>query len=84
MEDQPVPGGKPRSQLDVLERATLGQLLEHHPAFYTLAELARELDEPEDVVEETVAALARAGLVNRWGGFVVPSRAALRFDDLDW
>ena len=84
MEDQPIPGGKPRSQLDVLERATLGQLLEHHPAFYTLAELASELDEPGLAVEDTVAALARAGLVNRWESFVVPSRAALRFDQLDW
>ena len=84
MEDQPIPGGKPRSQLDVLERATLGQLLEHHPAFYTLTELARELDEPGLAVEDTVAALARAGLVNRWESFVVPSRAALRFDQLDW
>ena len=84
MQDQPFPGGKPRSQLDVLERATLGQLLEHHPAFYTLAELARELDEPGLAIEDTVAALARAGLVNRWESFVVPSRAALRFDQLDW
>jgi hypothetical protein len=36
------------------------------------------------VVEETVAALARAGLVNRWEVFVIPSRTALRFDELDW
>jgi hypothetical protein len=84
MQDQPTPEREFRSGLDQLERATLGQLLEHHPAFYTLAELARELDEPADVVDETVAALARAGLVNRWDVFVVPSRAALRFDQLDW
>ena len=84
MQDQPIPSGKFRSEFDRLERAALGQLLAHHPAFYTLAELARELDEPGDVVDETVAALARAGLVNRWEVFVVPSRAALRFDQLDW
>jgi predicted transcriptional regulator len=84
MQDQPTPGGEFRSGLDRLERAALGQLLAHHPAFYTLDELARELDEPDVTVEETVAALARAGLVNRWEVFVVPSRTALRFDELDW
>jgi hypothetical protein len=62
MQDQPTPGGEFRSGLDKLERAALGQLLVHHPAIYTLAELALELDEPDVVVEETVAALARAGL----------------------
>lgn len=35
------------------------------------------------IVEETVAALARCGLVNRWELFVAPLRAALRFDELD-
>jgi hypothetical protein len=84
MQHQPTPERELRSGLDTLERATLGQLLTHHPAFYTLAELARELDEPDVTVDETVAALARAGLVNRWEIFVVPSRAALRFDELDW
>ena len=84
MQDQPTPGGELRSGLDKLERAALGQLLAHHPAIYTLVELALELDEPDVVVEETVAALARAGLVNRWEVFVIPSRAALRFDQLDW
>jgi predicted transcriptional regulator len=84
MQDQPTPEREFRSGLDKLERAALEQLLAHHPAFYTLAELARELNEPDVAVEETVAALARAGLVNRWEVFVVPSRAALRFDQLDW
>lgn len=84
MRDQPTPERGFRSELDRLERATLGQILTHHPAFYALAELARELDEPDVAVEETVAALARAGLVNRWECFVVPSRAALRYGQLDW
>jgi hypothetical protein len=84
MQDQPIPGGKFRSEFDKLERAALGLLLDHHPAFYTLAELARELDEAEIAAEETVAALARCGLVNRWECFVTPSRAAVRFDELDW
>lgn len=84
MQDQPIPGEKFRPGFDKLERAALGQLLVHHPAIYTLGELALELDEPDVVVEETVAALARAGLVNRWEVFVIPSRTALRFDELDW
>jgi hypothetical protein len=81
---QPTPERGFHSELDKLERAALGQLLAHHPAFYTLPELARELDEPYVAVEDPVSALARAGLVNRWELFVVPSRAALRFDELDW
>ena len=84
MQDQPIPDGEFRSGLDKLERAALGQLLAHHPAIYTLAELARELDEPDLGVEEAVAALASCGLVNRWECFVAPTRAAVRFDELDW
>lgn len=84
MQDQPIPDGEFRSGLDKLERAALGQLLAHHPAILTLAELALELGEPDMVVEETIAALAGAGLVRRWDAFVIPSRAALRFDELDW
>jgi hypothetical protein len=84
MQDQPIPGGKRRSEFDKLERAALGQMLVHHPAFYTLAELALELDEPDALVEEAIAALAGCGLVNRWELFVIPTRAALRFDQLDW
>jgi hypothetical protein len=84
MQDQPIPGAKPRSELDKLERAALGLLLNHHPAFYTLSELARELDMTEDVAEETVAALARSGLANRWEVFVAASRSAVRFEELNW
>ena len=84
MQDQPIPDGEFRSRLDKLERAALGQLLAHHPAIYTVAELALELGEPDVAVEETIAALAGAGLVTRWEAFVIPSRAALRFDQLDW
>jgi hypothetical protein len=47
-------------------------LLDQHPAFYALAELALELDVAEAVAEETVAALARCGLVNRWEGSSPP------------
>jgi predicted transcriptional regulator len=84
MQDQPIWGGRPPSAFDKLERVALGQLLLHHPAIYTLAELARELDESDVAIKDAVAALARAGLVNRWDVFVVPSRAALRFEELNW
>jgi predicted transcriptional regulator len=84
MQDQPISGGRPPSAFDKLERVALGQLLLHHPAIYTLAELARELDESHVAMEDAVAALVRAGLVNRWDTFVVPSRAALRFEELAW
>jgi hypothetical protein len=82
MQDDPIWGGRRRSETDKLEQAALAQLLVHHPALYTLAELALELDEPAVAVAEAVAALARCGLVNKWDYFVVPSRAALRFDEL--
>jgi hypothetical protein len=45
---------------------------------------ARALGECDVAIEDAVAALARAGLVNRWEVFVVPSRAALRFKELAW
>jgi predicted transcriptional regulator len=72
-----------------MESAVLQQLLALHPVQLTFAELAREVtDDPEhfaqrDAVERAVRALASAGLVHRGRDFVVPTRAALRFDELD-
>ena len=71
-----------------MESAVLQQLLALHPVQLTLAELAREVtDDPEqfaqrDAVERAVRELASAGLVHRGNDFVVPTRAALRFDEL--
>lgn len=71
-----------------MESAVLQQLLVLHPVQLTLAELAREVtDDPEqfaqrDAVERAVRELAAAGLVHRGNDFVVPTRAALRFDEL--
>jgi hypothetical protein len=84
MQDQPIPDDSARPGHDQLERAALGLLLDQHPASYTLGELARELDMTESVAEETVAALARCGLANRWEVFVAASRAAVRFEELNW
>jgi hypothetical protein len=72
----------------IVEAAVLRQLLFLHPVQVTFDELLREIAvEPEDfaqrdAVERAVRDLAAAGLVHRREGFVIPSRAALRFDEL--
>lgn len=71
-----------------IEAAVLRQLLALHPIQLTLGELLREIAgeagdfAPEDAVERAVRDLAAAGLVHRSGDVVLPSRAALRFDEL--
>lgn len=70
------------------EAAVLRQLLALHPVQLTLEELVREVaDDPDefaatDAVERAVHELGAAGLVHRSGEVVLPSRAALRFDQL--
>ena len=70
------------------EAAVLRQLLALHPVQLTLEELVREVaDDPDefaatDAVERAVRELGAAGLVHRSGEVVLPSRAALRFDQL--
>ena len=72
----------------ILQRAVLALLLFRHPAQLTLAELTRELSEdPEHptqraAIESAVRDLAGSGLLHRHGPFVLPTRAALRFDRL--
>jgi hypothetical protein len=71
-----------------VEAAVLRQLLLIHPAQVTVAELIVDVAaEPEafaeqDAIERAVRELSRAGLVHRNGEFAIPSRAALRFDEL--
>lgn len=71
-----------------VQRAVLALVLFQHPAQLTLAELTRELSEdPEspaqrDAVDRAVRDLAGSGLLHRHGEFVLPTRAALRFDRL--
>jgi hypothetical protein len=71
-----------------IEAAVLRQLLALHPIQLTLDELVREIAvDPEDFalkdgVERAVRELSAAGLVNRGGDVVLPSRAALRFEQL--
>jgi hypothetical protein len=71
-----------------VESAVLQQLLDLHPTQVTLEELAREFGArsndftAHDAVERAVRDLAGAGLLHRGGEFVVPTRAALRFNEL--
>jgi len=65
------------------ESAVLQQVLALHPTVVTLAELIREIGEGDgDAVERAVRDLAGAGLLHRSESFVLPTRAALRFDEL--
>jgi hypothetical protein len=70
------------------EAVVLTQLLAIHPVHITFDELLREIGgEPEDfarrdAIERAVRDLAAAGLLHRNDNFVLPSRAALRFDEL--
>jgi hypothetical protein len=72
-----------------VEAAVLRQLLLLHPAQVTLEELITDVAaDPEefaerDAIERAVRDLARTGLVHRNGEFAIPSRAALRFSELE-
>jgi hypothetical protein len=78
----------PGEQDSTIEAAVLRQLLALHPVQLTLGDLLREVaGKPRDFaskdgVERAVRDLIAAGLVNRNGDVVLPSRAALRFDEL--
>jgi hypothetical protein len=71
-----------------IESAVLQQVLALHPTAITLEELARELGEngerfaARDALERAVRDLVGAGLLHRSELFVLPTRAALRFDEL--
>jgi hypothetical protein len=71
----------------MIEAAVLELLLATHPAQLTLEELTREVGRAEALsggreVEDAVRNLIGAGLVYRHGGFVLPSYAAVRCDQL--
>jgi hypothetical protein len=78
----------PQADDAAIEATVLRQLLALHPVQLTLDELVREIaGEPQgfasrDAIERAVRDLAAAGLAHRSGPLVLPSRAALRFDDL--
>jgi predicted transcriptional regulator len=78
----------PAEQDAVVEAAVMRQLLALHPVQVVFDELLREIvEDPDDfaqrdAIERAVRDLAAAGLVHRNDDFVLPSRAALRFDEL--
>jgi DNA-binding IclR family transcriptional regulator len=65
-----------------MESALLQQVLALHPTTVTLEELTRELGEDPDDIERAVRDLVATGLLHRNESLVLPSRAALRFDEL--
>lgn len=65
-----------------MESALLQHILALQPASVTLEDLTRELGETSDDVERAVRDLAGAGLLIQSESVVLPSRAALRFDEL--
>lgn len=70
------------------EAAVLQHVLALHPTAITVVELVRELDpdrdsfSQRDAVERAVRDLAGAGLLHHSDSLVLPTRAALRFDQL--
>jgi hypothetical protein len=71
-----------------VEATVLRQLLLLHPTQVTVEELIVDVAaDPEafaerDAIERAVRDLSRAGLAHRNGEFAIPSRAALRFEEL--
>jgi hypothetical protein len=72
------------------EGAVLAFLLVEHPAQLTISELSLALNRDpgdfssSDAIERAVRELVGAGLLYCQGAFVLPTRAALRFDRLDF
>lgn len=70
------------------ESAVLMRVLDLHPSQVTVAELVREIGAEgagfaeRDSVERAVRDLSGAGLLHRNDDFVLPTRAALRFNEL--
>jgi predicted transcriptional regulator len=76
------------AQADIeVEAAVLRLLLIEHQALLTTSEVERELGRQRDAIsvdaiERAIDTLAGAGLVNRQGDLLLPSRVALYFDSL--
>lgn len=70
------------------ESAVLQHVLALHPTALTIEDLIREIDPDRDsfaqrdAIERAVRDLAGAGLLHQSESLVLPTRAALRFDEL--
>ena len=71
------------------QRVALGFLLEQHPAQLTIPEVAQALYahpgdfKENDAVERAIRDLVGGGLLHCHGPFVLPTRAALYFSQLE-
>jgi hypothetical protein len=78
----------PPHQDTATESAVLQHVLAIHPGQVTVDELARELVSEadgfagRDAIERAVRDLAGVGLLHCHDSFVLPTRAAIRFDQL--
>ena len=94
MHDRHVPASKaarrgeemidPAEQDARADAAVLGLLLyERGPGVWSEPELAREIGDAVEAAD-SLARLARAGLVHRGAGFVFASRAAVVCSQIEW
>lgn len=80
--------GTTREEDRVFEATVLQQVLAIHPSPVTLSELVDEIAgkgcdfAQRDAVERATHQLAGCGLLHRSEALVLPSRAAIRFDEL--
>ena len=78
----------PAAEDAATESAVLQQVLDLYPTQVTYAELLREVGGQSagfgerDALERAVRDLVGAGLLHRHDDFILPSRAALRFNEL--
>jgi hypothetical protein len=84
MDDRPLP---PIDPDEAVQAAVLTSLLAEHPAQLTALDLYRERRDPDDLqerdcVDRALQDLVSAGLVHRSGPFFIPTRAALKFEEL--
>jgi hypothetical protein len=74
--------GRGHQEDEGFEREVLALVLVEHPVRLTLQELQKALGRPEQV-ENAVEALIGAGLLSRDGEDVVPTPAAIRFNEIE-
>lgn len=67
---------------ELVQGAVLALLLREHPTQLTDDDLALEVGQ-DDATRRATADLIAVGLLRRDGGSVLPTRAALRFDQLE-
>ena len=71
-----------------LEAVTLTTVIERHPSLLSGDELCQEVAEDptnlveQDAVRNAIRELVRAGLLQRSGEIVLPTRAAIKFKEL--